>query len=319
MPGKVAIILPVYNVSDYLPHCLNSLFLQTYENFDIFAINDASTDNSLQILLQYQKKDSRLSVISHQVNQGISATRNAALEIIEKQNSYDYIYFCDSDDFISPKALEILVHTLIKEEADVATCCYNRFGCNKETTHAFNNYCSFGPESFIEQIFSLGKWKKKRGAGGQVFLRLFDATKIKGIRFWTEAKVAEDELFCAEVATRITKVSYIPEPLYFYRDRPTSLSHSKTFSEKALTSRIQCLKFTKKISYYALIINACAILKQIRKGCYDLAPELSAYLSPLLRLGRSLKLISFKEYLLFSLLKSLNKKKTTSIRDFLNI
>lgn len=56
MPGKVAIILPVYNVSDYLPRRLNSLFLQTYKNFDIFAINDASTDNSLQILLQYQKK-----------------------------------------------------------------------------------------------------------------------------------------------------------------------------------------------------------------------------------------------------------------------
>lgn len=98
---KVAIILPVYNAADVLSECLDSLLSQTHQNIDIFAINDASTDDSLKILTEFQKKDSRVKIYTLKHNVGVSEARNTALQLIEKAKIYDYVSFCDSDDTTS--------------------------------------------------------------------------------------------------------------------------------------------------------------------------------------------------------------------------
>ena len=105
---KVSIVIPVYNVEEYLRRCLDSVVNQTLRDIEIICINDGSTDNSSHILAEYQSKENRLRVIS-QKNGGQSKARNAGLEVA----TGEYIYFLDSDDYIKTYALEKL-YTIAK-------------------------------------------------------------------------------------------------------------------------------------------------------------------------------------------------------------
>lgn len=296
---KVAIVVPVYNMEEFLSECMESILSQTYTNFDVFAVDDASTDSSLEILYRYERKDSRVVVLKREKNGGLSAARNTALDEIEKRQSYNYISFCDSDDVIAPDMIKELVFACDSEHADVAGCCFQRINFNQESRERYADYCSFGPETFVEQIFSLGKWQKVHGSGGYSCLRLFDAATIRGLRFYKEKTLSEDEVFCMEVATKASKITYIPKALYLYRYRPNSLSRAKAFSRKLVSSRICTLKFAEKISHYALILNACAIANKLKNNSDFLDKKLAKRLSPLLKEGRDLRLISPKEHLRF--------------------
>ena len=90
---KVSIIVPIFNVDKYLEACLDSLICQTLKDIEIICVNDGSTDNSLEILNQYQGKEKRLKIFS-QENKGVSAARNLGLQIAKG----DYILFVDADD-----------------------------------------------------------------------------------------------------------------------------------------------------------------------------------------------------------------------------
>lgn len=299
LQSKIAIVIPVYNTEKFLPECLNSILKQTHKNFTVFAIDDCSTDNSLKILKEYQKLDSRIVIIKQSKNGGVSQARNAALCEIEKNKSFDYISFCDSDDIIAPTMLEELSSAAISENAQISGCHFKQIGSRSDDAQKTENYCSYGPESFIEQIFSLGKWRKTKGRGGYSCIRLFDANTIKGIRFREYKDINEDEMFCVEAATRAVKITHIPQPLYLYRYRSDSLSRSNSFSRKLCLARINCLPLTEKLSPYASVLNACAIAKKLKSNSNLLNKQLIKKLSPLLKEGYSLKLISLREYLRF--------------------
>lgn len=98
---KVSVILPVYNVEPYLRQCMDSIVGQTLEEIEIICIDDGSSDNSLNILKEYQQKDSRVRVIEQQ-NAGAGAARNAGMRVASGQ----YLSFLDSDDFFEPDMLE---------------------------------------------------------------------------------------------------------------------------------------------------------------------------------------------------------------------
>lgn len=101
---KVSIVIPVYNTESFLARCLNSVLVQSMPDIEAVCVNDGSTDNSLAILQKYAAKDSRVKVIS-QENKGQSAARNLALREI----TGEYVFFLDSDDFMHPQMLEILL------------------------------------------------------------------------------------------------------------------------------------------------------------------------------------------------------------------
>ena len=303
---KVAIVLPVYNVEPFLSECLHSILSQTHTNFTIFAVDDASTDKSTEILEQYKFHDNRIIILKHKTNRGLSATRNTALDEIEKIGSYDYISFCDSDDVVSQNMISELLSAVVENNADIATCCFKRFPSDKKNISRFENFCSFTPESFVEQIFSIGRWKKTSGNGGYVWLRLFNAQKIKGLRFQNEKTLSEDELFFFVSAAKVSKITYIPTALYFYRTRINSLSKDKEFHRKLLRSRIAGLDFSQKISRYALIVNACAILHKSKQNNDLLCKQLLLNTTPLLREGKKLGLISKTKYWSF-IIKNLTK------------
>ena len=109
---KVSIILPVYNAERFLSVCLDSILKQTYEKWELIAVNDGSKDGSLKILLSYAAKDARIRVLSKS-NEGVSITRNLALQ----KATGEYVYFVDADDIVFPQALEILVNALDSNNA----------------------------------------------------------------------------------------------------------------------------------------------------------------------------------------------------------
>lgn len=113
---KVSILIAVYNASKYLDNCINSVLNQTLSNIQIICIDDCSTDNSLSILNEYAKKDSRINVIHLNENSGQAHARNVGLEIAEGQ----YICMLDADDWYSPNTLELAVDTF--EEHPTTDC-----------------------------------------------------------------------------------------------------------------------------------------------------------------------------------------------------
>ena len=112
---KVSVIVPVFNTASYLKRCLDSLLAQTLKEIEIICVNDGSTDNSLDILHEYQEKDTRIKVLS-QTNQGQSVARNNGIT----EATGEYIGFIDSDDYIDPDYYEVLYHCATQHHADIA-------------------------------------------------------------------------------------------------------------------------------------------------------------------------------------------------------
>ena len=102
--SKVSIILPVYNVQDYLNASIQSVLDQTYTSFELIIVNDGSTDSSLEICKCYAQEDCRIKLVDKE-NGGLSSARNAGLDVAKG----DYIYFFDSDDYIDTNTIQIMV------------------------------------------------------------------------------------------------------------------------------------------------------------------------------------------------------------------
>ena len=111
----ISIILPVYNVELYLAECLDSVLAQTYTNYELIAVNDGSTDKSLDILLSYQHRFGQQLIIIEQENKGLSAARNIGLD----NANGELIYFLDSDDWILLNTLKDCVNTFVRHNSDL--------------------------------------------------------------------------------------------------------------------------------------------------------------------------------------------------------
>ena len=110
----VSVIIPAYNAEKYLGFCLDTVIAQTHKKLEIIVINDGSKDNTGKICDEYAEKDSRIRVI-HQENKGLSSARNVALDIM----TGEYIAFIDSDDFIEPQAIELLLFDCIEYNSEI--------------------------------------------------------------------------------------------------------------------------------------------------------------------------------------------------------
>ncbi len=131
----ISVIVPVYNVEEYLEECLESIRQQTFTDIEVILVNDGSTDGSREICEQYCEKDSRFRLIN-QENQGQSVARNRGV----KESVGQYIMFVDSDDVINTSVLEVLL-PYMKMDVDIVECRMTRnkeeFFLNKTSTIAF--------------------------------------------------------------------------------------------------------------------------------------------------------------------------------------
>ena len=128
MKPKISIIVPIYNMEPYLQRCLTSLTSQSQADIQIIAVDDGSTDSSLQIVHQFAKDDNRIIVI-HQENSGVSSARNAGIRAAEGE----YIGFVDPDDWVETSMYEDMYKEAIRLQADIVMCSYIReFGSHSK-------------------------------------------------------------------------------------------------------------------------------------------------------------------------------------------
>ena len=224
MDVKISVVLPVYNVANYLRKCLDSLVNQTFEDFEVICVNDGSTDLSLGILEGYALSDSRFKIIS-QENQGLSGARNTGIQHVQGE----YVVFVDSDDWLEENALEELYNHVKGFNSDITMF---KFKFYDEKTSEFSE----GPFSNLEVIdptFYTGNFnyydvldiifKISHAPFNKLyktsFLRDLDAKFLYGSYY-------EDLEFFYKVFLKAKKVSVLPQFLYYYRLRNQSISTS---------------------------------------------------------------------------------------------
>lgn len=222
--AKISIIVPVYNVEQYLEKCIESILNQTLEDIEIILIDDGATDNSSQMCDDYALRDNRIKVI-HKTNGGLSDARNAGLEIATGK----YIAFLDSDDWVESNTYEYLYSIIQRENADIVQCDYIE-AYNEDTKITFNGNIRECVYTGIEalQLLSCEGWVKTV----VVWNKLYRKEVFDPIRF-PKGKVHEDEFTTYKVLHKANKVINSNLPLIYYRQREGSIMNEE-FNEKRL-------------------------------------------------------------------------------------
>lgn len=220
----ISVIIPIYNTENYFKRCIESIINQTYTNLEIILINDGSTDNSIQICREYEKKDKRIILIDKK-NTGVSDSRNYGLNIATGK----YISFIDSDDFLELNMYEQLIESIENNKAELAICKYNYYSKGNKTP-----YSKSYPNIIDKDIF----FKDTIMSGENIALwnKLFIRDYIGSLRLNTNIDISEDILFLYEYVDKINKISYINKPLYNNnKDNISSITHIND-PEKYITS-----------------------------------------------------------------------------------
>ena len=222
MEPKISIIVPVYNVEQYLERCVESILKQTMTNFELILINDGSSDNSGQVCDELAKRDSRI-VVYHKENGGLSDARNYG---IDKATS-DYVGFVDSDDFVDEDMYEILLSNLLKYDSEISFCRLNDV-YNDEIIkdNTGNNPYLMNSEQAIKmileaKIFSVTAVNK-----------LYKKSLFDQIRF-EKGKIAEDAFIMVDLLSRCEKIAATEAKKYYYMHRENSITTQK-FTPKFL-------------------------------------------------------------------------------------
>lgn len=217
MKGLVSVIIPVYNVEEYLRKCLDSVINQTYTNLEIICIDDGSPDNSGAILDEYAKKDSRIIVI-HQENAGVAAARNRGLDIAKGE----YIAFVDSDDWVEPECYETMVKQMEENpDVDLVSCNFNiidNINFDKKKYQSLDNWCTYP---------FFGKKRVDQYLGtrmtGHLCRLLFKYSLIEKINLkFSNYRFAEDALFIMKYLSEINYIYFSENKLYNYVQRQNS-------------------------------------------------------------------------------------------------
>ena len=210
----VSILVPVYNVEDYVGVCLESLVKQTYSSIEIIVINDGSTDRSLEIVEAYQEKYPQIQIYTYR-NAGVSTTRNRALQ---KANG-EYIMFVDSDDSIELNTVEEMVNMMEKENCDIVTCGY-AFEFKHFKIH--RRVCKDGIMSNKEALHSLAKGT---GINNYPWAKLFKRSCFNGVRFPANQLAFEDAYTIFKAIINSKRIGNISARYYHYNYRKGSLTN----------------------------------------------------------------------------------------------
>lgn len=213
---KVSVIVPVYNVENYIAQCLDSIICQTLSDIEIICVNDGSTDDSLEILKAYEKFDKRITVID-QENTGVSGARNTGLS----RANGEYAAFFDSDDFVSPVILERLYTNAKKYDSDYVYCNVTCVDTKSGKNFLWNR--GFSPQmkkNFTGKVFCEKDLDSKEYFDQHVMVwnKLYKKEFLDSINLkFYEGLIFEDYLFFTKLFFNAQRISFDPDPLYFYR------------------------------------------------------------------------------------------------------
>ena len=236
----LSVIVPVYNTERYLTTCLESILDQIYSNIEVIVVDDGSTDESGKICDEIAKRDSRVTVI-HKDNAGLSSARNIGIQVA----SGKYIAFVDSDDYLRKDTLEKLINTALETNSDIVIS---------------NYYLYFHDGNDIKHLKHMPKKKTYSNnevinlmllnrIQGHVWNKLFKYSLLNKINFEFEKdRIIEDIFPIFKAVNSASKIVYIDEALYFYRQREESLvnKRNKKLTEDYHHAAISIIKYIKE-------------------------------------------------------------------------
>lgn len=234
----ISIIVPVYNVEEYLKQCLDSILEQTFSDYEVILVNDGSTDNSGLICQEYAEKDSHIRYFEKE-NGGLSDARNYGIE----QAQGEYLTFVDSDDWVTETYIEELYSKLQYYNADISICNYFRFQDSNVTfyKHVFEPYeKEYDSKYLLEHYFEI--------EGGDFFLttvwgKLYKKSLFEELRF-AKGITSEDTALIYKVYALSYKIVYFHKDNYCYRQREGSISNSPTINSIEDSIRVTLERIT---------------------------------------------------------------------------
>lgn len=268
-PITISILIPVYNVADYVKECLNSILVQIDDNAEIIVMNDASTDNSWDVLQAYQTHP-KITLVQAPHNRGLSGTRNALLPLATNQ----YVWFIDSDDAMHEGAYTKVVNALASMDVDMLGGNYMAWrGDNKRLKKAYvgaaNQVINNDNLQFIKNIVE--------NNSNHVWNKVYKRSVIEKISF-QQGKKFEDIYYMTDLSKVIKNFAFIDYPLIDYRERQGSII--QTLDKKyvddylgAFLYRIE--KFQSKLTsdkefenylYYKTFNRFAGLVKKIEKN-----------------------------------------------------
>ena len=211
---KISIVIPVYNVEKYVVRCLNSILNQSFQDFEVILVNDASTDGSLKIVEKYAQSDKRFVVISHERNMGQMWTRKTGYS----RAKGEYIIFCDSDDYLLPDALQVLYDEILSSGADIVVSDWIRYTpAGKSVVR--KNKLSYGTDSnAVYKSLLVGELTHS------LYAKIFSARLVQSFEYETREHQtnSEDGWLFYQIVSHVHKVMLLSVPTYCYVFNPNS-------------------------------------------------------------------------------------------------
>lgn len=221
----ISVIVPVYNVAQYLEKSIESIQQQTYQNLEIILVDDGSTDESGRLCEQIAEQDERV-LVYHKENEGLSQARNDGL----KQAHGDYVIFIDSDDYIHPEMIASLYQQLVKEDADVSSCGVMNVYANSESPQTENqdDYFICDTETFLREYLIGEK------IPGTICNKLIKREIAAQLTF-PKGLIYEDAYYHFDLIKVAKKYVVNTKPYYYYFHRGDSIT-TKSYTEKDLAN-----------------------------------------------------------------------------------
>lgn len=207
---KISVIVPVYNVEKYVAKCIDSIIGQSFEDWELILIDDASTDGSADVCREYQAKDKRISFYANEVNSGVSATRNRGFDICRG----DYVFFLDSDDWFDSDMFNGMLSACVDNNAEIAVCGQTLETLNDDGT--IECELSIFTKGSSVEVLPLSDALYRIEGGLVVHNKLIKRSIIGENRFDTSLTYQEDVIFFLTIAENAMTIAITPEPYYHY-------------------------------------------------------------------------------------------------------
>ena len=242
----VSIIIPVYNVESYIGQCINSVISQNYSNIEIILVDDCGGDDSVtiaeQILANCERK---WKIVRHEKNRGLSAARNTGVDA----SSGEFIFFLDSDDFITEDCIEKLYNAILESDADMAFGSYYWPSIEDDRNEACFN---MKPEC-LNVCTPLGNYiKEYTYAMAHNRLIRKDRYLKTGVRF-IEGILHEDDPWSFELSLKMPKICGIPDKTYCYQERESSIMGNSYLSLRRVEGRLHALSVFSQHVYHPAV------------------------------------------------------------------
>lgn len=248
---KISIIIPAYNIEDYIGECLDSVVNQTYRNIEIIVVNDGSKDSTPQIIDKYASQDDRIRVV-HKTNGGLSSARNAGLDIM----TGEYVSFIDGDDYVESNLYQSIVSEIIDKNRDVDIIQFgHRVFFDKGDNEPIHNptlhrLSHFRADSILENLLIKGNMLSTLVWDKLYKVKIFDNVRFSVGRYYEDLPASFEVLFYAD--------SIIATDMVFYnyrRSRSGSISYKvdeKLFDENAIFEEMKDKYASNKRLYYII-------------------------------------------------------------------